>query len=202
MNQPTIMPIPAELLIAHPENPNRMSKTTFNKLVKNIEQGGNYEPVIVRKHPDVEGAFEIINGHHRVKALRQLGSDVINCIEWDVDETGTRILLATLNTLSGKDELAAKSALIKNLCEKSPASELAKILPNTKAEIEKLRDITKPIKDFAKDTKAFLNTLVFFLDDTQAEVVGAAVEKALPAEGSTAQKNAAAITHIAKKFMA
>lgn len=37
-------------LIAHPDNPNRMSSGNFAKLVRNIEQTGRYEPLIVRPY--------------------------------------------------------------------------------------------------------------------------------------------------------
>ncbi|MFH1131617.1 MAG: MBL fold metallo-hydrolase, partial [Pseudomonadota bacterium] len=41
--------------------------------------------------------------------------------------------------------------------------------------IEKLKDITKPLEGFADNSKAFLNTLVFFLDDEQIETVETAL---------------------------
>ncbi|MCD4830776.1 MAG: ParB N-terminal domain-containing protein [Anaerohalosphaeraceae bacterium] len=198
--QKTIIRIPVELLFAHPENPNRMSDANFKKLKRNIEQTQNYEPVIVRKHPDIKNAFEIINGHHRVKALKQLGNTFADCVEWDVDDDHARLLLSTLNRLSGKDELSAKISLIKNLSENRTASELAKLLPETKTAIEKLKDITKPVANFAKDSKAFLNTLVFFLDDEQIAIVENALEKVLPKEGLAAERNAKAITQIAKSY--
>jgi len=40
--------IALDRLIAHPDNPNRMSSGNFAKLVRNIEQTGRYEPLIVR----------------------------------------------------------------------------------------------------------------------------------------------------------
>jgi hypothetical protein len=46
----TIQSIALDRLIAHPNNPNRMSSTNFAKLVRNIEQTGRYEPLIVRPY--------------------------------------------------------------------------------------------------------------------------------------------------------
>ena len=71
----TIKTIVLSKLIAHPDNPNVMSDSTFRKLVRNIERTGLYEPIVVRPHPDEKDhsatadKFQIINGHHRVKAL-------------------------------------------------------------------------------------------------------------------------------------
>jgi ParB-like chromosome segregation protein Spo0J len=177
-NQTTIIRIPLDKLLPHPENPNRMSRQNFEKLKRHIKQTGNYEPLLVRRHPEIENAFEIINGHHRSDALRQLGQSFADCVEWDVDDQQTRILLATLNRLGGKDELSAKINLIKNLSEKFSSRELSRLLPDTKQTLEKLKDITKPLEGFKDNPKLFLNSLVFFLNDEQLKIVETALEKA------------------------
>jgi hypothetical protein len=46
----TIQSIALDRLIAHPDNPNRMSSSNFAKLIRNIEQTGRYEPLIVRPY--------------------------------------------------------------------------------------------------------------------------------------------------------
>lgn len=185
----------------HPENPNRMSKSTFEKLKRHIAQSGNCEPLIVRKHTEIENCFEIINGHHRADALRQLGETFADCVIWNVDDDQTRLLLATLNRLGGKNELSAKIELIKNLNEKFSVKELSKLLPDTKSAIEKLKDISKPLPQIADNSKLFLNPLVFFLDDKQIKIVNTALEKAMPAKGTKAEKSAKAITIIAQKYL-
>ena len=208
-NTNSIIGIPLDKLLAHPENPNRMSRATFEKLKRHIAQSGNYEPLIVRKHPEIEEHFQIINGHHRAKALKELGETFADCAVWDVDDNQVRILLATLNRLGGKDELAAKSELIKNLSAKFSSKELSKLLPDTKVIIERLKDIQKLIPPPACAgvnsgvgvKQAFLNTLVFFLNDEQKRTVEAALEKAMPAEGGKAERMAAAITIIATKAL-
>ncbi len=48
----TIQSIALDRLLAHPDNPNRMSSGNFAKLVRNIEQTGRYEPLIVRPYRD------------------------------------------------------------------------------------------------------------------------------------------------------
>jgi len=105
-------------LTAHPANANRMSKANFAKLVRNIERTGRYEPLIVRPQPKKKGFFQIINGHHRCRALKKLGIKQADAIVWDIDDSQTDIFLATLNRLCGTDETAKKAALIKRLNEK------------------------------------------------------------------------------------
>ena len=70
-NTNTIIRIPLDKLLPHPENPNRMAKANFEKLKRHIKQSHNYEPLIIRKHPEIENHFQIINGHHRAAALKQ-----------------------------------------------------------------------------------------------------------------------------------
>jgi hypothetical protein len=206
-NQTTITRIPIDKLLPHPENPNRMAKATFEKLKRHIEQTHRYEPLLVRRHPEIENCFELINGHHRAEALRQVGETFADCVIWDVDDDATRILLATLNRLGGKDELSAKVSLLQNLSEKFSSKELAKLLPDAKTVIDKLKDITKPMDCLAENPKLFLNSLVFFLDDEQMKTVEDALENAIQKPptlcwgSSKSQKMAKAITVIAKNYL-
>jgi ParB-like chromosome segregation protein Spo0J len=207
--QKAIIQIPIDKLFSHPENPNRMSKQAYEKLKRHIGGTHNYEPLIVRRHPEIEGGFEIINGHHRVQALRELGESYADCIEWEVDDDQARILLATLNRLGGKDRLDAKISLIKNLSEKFDSRELAKILPDTKAVIEKLKSIESQIKndEFQISNLKFemRHSLAFFLDDEQMEIVEAAIRRCESVKGekgeTKAEGRAKAITRIAEEWM-
>ena len=198
-----VFQIPIDRLIAHPLNPNRMPQNAFEKLKSHISRTGNYEPIIVRAHPDIASAFEIINGHHRTKALAQLGRGMADCIQWDVDDDETMLLLTTLNRLGGSDELSTKSELIQNLSAKYSSGELAKMLPDTKATIEKLKDITAPMANLAENSKAFLNTLVFCLDDAQADIVKDALDSAIEPDKSKTftQRKADALTKIANCYL-
>ena len=125
MKRQKIEQIEISRLIAHPDNPNRMDDECFDMLVGHIERSGNYEPVIVRAHPGREGDYQIINGHHRTKALGKLGHTQANCIVWDVDDDQVRILLATLNRLAGSDSIIKRSALVERLSQKLDPKALA-----------------------------------------------------------------------------
>jgi ParB family chromosome partitioning protein len=115
-----------------------MSGSTFAKLVRNIERTGRYEPLIVRPYRRKKGRFQIINGHHRLEAIKKLGKRKAEVIVWDVDDEQTDILLATLNRLSGSDIVAKKIALLKRLTGKMNARQLGRLLPQTPGQIKKL----------------------------------------------------------------
>jgi len=213
-----IKKIPLDKLTAHPDNPNRMSKLTFEKLVRNIERTGRYEPLVVRPNKSVaepnneqrtmdkEQNFQIINGHHRCEALKKLGYRTADAVVWDVDDDEAALLLATLNRLGGRDVLAQKLALLKRLGSKTKPAELAKLLPQTKKQIEKLNqlansDCRMPLEK-AK-SQMLPSPLVFFVKFRQQQMVEKAIEYALQNDKSfngkaaaKAEKRAAALAHI------
>jgi len=227
--------IPLDNLTPHPDNPNKMSKATFAKLVRNIERTGRYEPLIVRRNTDKQGcsrskagnlsrntdksdSFQIINGHHRWLALKHLGYKTADAIVWDVDDGEADILLATLNRLCGQDVLDKKIALLKQLNEKMQPAELAKLLPQTKTQLEKLTQLTisdcrMSIEKFESEienrkSKIFLNPLIFFVSDGQQQVIETALEYFLKSDktidkkaATLAAKRASALSVICRYYL-
>ena len=196
--QKQIESIAIDRLAAHPANPNRMSSSAFKKLCGHIAETGNYEPVIVRPKSGKPGRFEILNGHHRIMALKKLGTENADCVVWDVDDDRALILLGTLNRLSGSDDLGKKSELIKQLSKSFDSRQLAKLLPETKKSIERLKDLNIRTKKASASQKAFLNPVVFFLTDNQKQIVDEAIASAIDPRqtGTTAQKRAWSIAKI------
>jgi ParB/RepB/Spo0J family partition protein len=204
-----VQSIALDKLVAHPDNPNRMSKAKFAKLVRNIERTGRYEPLVVRLCPRKPDCFQIINGHHRWRALKELGYKTAEALVWDVNDLDTDILLATLNRLGGSDVLDKKLALLKRLNNSAfdgRTAKLAKLLPQTSNQIKRLTELA--ISDCRKAVEnhksQILNPLVLFLNNKQQEVVAKAQLAAMSEieENQTkALKNAAALTYIAQEFI-
>ncbi len=229
-----IQSIPIEKLVPHPDSRNRMSESSFAKLVRNIERTGRYEPLVVRpcpamschsctcfrrcklvpakagsRNPDSSGnkkrgCFEIINGHHRLRALAELGYKSVDAIVWDIDDAETDILLATLNRLGGSNILDKKLTLLKRLNRRINARDLAKLLPHTAGQIERFAQMSAgelvPVRP-AKPVP--VNPKVFFLDDAQQAIVEQAMSLVRKGrrEKTRAARNAAALTQIAQCFV-
>ena len=204
-----IQSIALDKLVAHPDNPNRMSKAKFAKLLRNIERTGRYEPLVVRPCPQKPDCFQVINGHHRWRALRELDYKTAEALVWDVNDQDTDILLATLNRLGGSDILDKKLALLKRLNKSAfdgRTAELAKLLPQTSSQIKRLTELAisdcrKAVENHKSQT---LNPMVFFLSDKQQNIVSKALSAAMSEveESRTkALKNAAALTYIAQEFI-
>lgn len=195
--------IPVEKLVAHPESPNRMSKGSFAKLVRNIERTGRYEPLVVRPCPRRDGFFQIINGHHRCQALCDLGYKSAEAIIWDLDDLDADMLLAGMNRLRGSDVLDKKIALLCRLTGQANAVELARYLPLTRVQIERLTGIDVRRLSRAQPAKTeYAAPLVFFVSDEQKKTIERALSFAREkSTGKTAAaKNAAALTSIAERF--
>lgn len=187
-----------DLLLEHPKNPNKMSGRHFRKLVWHIKESGDYEPVVVRRHKEKEGFFEILNGHHRTKALRELGHDEVDCVVWDVSDERALMLLATLNRLKGGDDAQKRADLINELSEKYDIKELAAALPETKGAIEKLKTISvsKPVLNNEK--YEIPETLVYVVTDEQKKLVERMVNEAIePGKGANnAERKAWALVEV------
>jgi len=199
-NENRVTSIPIDKLTAHPGNSNRMGKRNFARLVRNIERTGRYEPLVVRRQGD---GFQIINGHHRCMALKQLGHETVDAVVWDVDDDEADVLLCTLNRLKGTDVLEKKLALLNRLNRNMHAREMAKLLPFTRSQIERLKNMKVPVAPAKVSTRSFAVPMVFFLDDDQQKIVAEALASARVSqnENNKAAGNAAALTEMAQCFM-
>ena len=159
--------IPLTSLRAHPESSNVLPEGRLKKLVEHIRATGRYPPLIVR--PAGKKEFQIIDGHFRAAALRQLGFDEARCDIWEVDDDEARILLLTLNRLIGRDDPRMRGELLKNLETACAIKTLAKKLPEDIRKIRKLIELTQPPAQLAPPPKAadMPHPVTFFLTTTQ-----------------------------------
>jgi hypothetical protein len=180
-----------------------MSRANFGKLMRHIKQTECYEPLVVRPHPQRRGCFQIINGHHRCAALKKLGHATAQVVVCNVSDEQTDILLATLNRLGGRDILDRKLAILRRLTTQRSTQELAKLLPQTKGQLERLTGRVSLAQVQKRQAKPFAVPLVFYVSTTQQETIEEAVHRA--ATESTAQTRAArradALTDIATHYV-
>ena len=127
--------LPLKKLQAHPLNSNVVPAATLAKLKRHIGESGCYPPVIVR--PLAEG-YQIIDGHHRVKILRELGHDRARCEIWPVDDKQALVLLGTLNRLSGEDDVHLRAKLVGELAGVFDRKKLEELLPDDGERIDRL----------------------------------------------------------------
>ena len=189
-------------LVPHADNANRMSRANLAKLVRHIERTGHYEPLVVRPHPDQRGRFQIINGNHRCEALRQLGHETAQTVVWKVDDEQTDILLATLNRLGGRDMLEKKLTVLRRLCRKKPLHDLAKLVPQTQGQLQRLMSRKLNLAKVQPRQPLHAIPLVFYVDETQQRLIEDALASVVaPASKITrAAQRAAALSGLARCF--
>ncbi|MBL7214116.1 MAG: ParB N-terminal domain-containing protein [Phycisphaerae bacterium] len=200
----TVVSLSLRRLSPHPANPNRMSDAAFKKLVKHIERTGQYEPIVVRIHPHRKNSYQILNGHHRMRALARLSYTHADCVVFAAADAEAMVYLATLNKLTGRDNVHKKSRLIEQLCKRYESKELSQMLPESKTAIEKLDCLAKqqPLPK-PKSQKPFLLPMTFFVTEPQHRLISEAFEKAVKENesGSRTEKRLLALCRIAKNYL-
>lgn len=127
---------------------------------------------------------------------------MVDAVVWDIDDVETDILLVTLNNLSGRNVLDKKLALLKRLNRNIEIQELAKLLPQSASQIERLTNLQTPKSPADTNTGSFANPLVFFVSDKQQEIIEKALSLARTghSEKTKAARNASALTSLARSF--
>jgi len=199
----TIVSLPLRKLYPHPDNANRMSKAKFNKLIAHLEATGQYEPLVVRNHPHKENTWQILNGHHRLRVLRQLKHTHADCVVFAANDEQSRLYLLNLNRLVGRDNVYKKAKLIERLCRHFSPRDLAKRLGESKTAIEKLARLSKDQPLPKTQGKPFLLPMTFFMTESQHATITRAFDKANRAnsDGPRSQKRLAALCQMAEAFL-
>ena len=88
--------------------------------------------------------YQLLNGHHRARVLRELGHTHARCDVWLVNDADARLLLATLNRLEGRDDPAARGELVARLMQDLSPDDLVRLLPEPAEAIERLKRLASP----------------------------------------------------------
>src|SRR3989449_3024772 len=140
-------------LLPHPLNSNVMSEDLQAKLRAHIKRTGRYPFLVVRPHPEQPGKYQVLDGHHRVAVLRDLGHTEARCDVWEVDDREAKLLLATLNRLQGQDAPIRRAQLLHELLGEMSLSDLGGLLPETEKQLEELHAL---LEFPAEEVAAFL----------------------------------------------
>lgn len=202
--------IPLDQLRPHPMNANVMPEDLRAKLKAHIHRTGRYPFVVVRPHPDDSGCFQILDGHHRVEILRELGHTEARCDVWQVDDREAKLLLATLNRLEGQDLPLRRAQLIHELLGEMSLTDLGGLLPETDKQLEELESLLQfPAEEIAAlldeqardEDKVLPRVLTFVVSAEQEELIERAVE--LASDGTAGRdRKARGLSNLARQFLA
>jgi ParB-like chromosome segregation protein Spo0J len=180
--------IPIDRLREHPRNSNAMSAEALRTLRRHIRRSGRYEPLVVRPLPpsdDGAPTYQVLNGHHRLRVLRDLGHAAVRCEVWDVDDREALLLLATLNRLEGRDEPMKRAALLSELASGSDhLGRLVELLPEDQAALDKALALAReplPAPRLPAAAPPVFEPLTFFLSRAELVTVDHALSAAVRA---------------------
>ena len=100
-------------LKAAPYNPRKDLKpgdAEYEKLKRSIQEFGYVEPVIWNKRTGT-----VVGGHQRLKVMKDLGYEEVDCVVVDLDEQKEKALNIALNKISGEWDEGLLANLLKDL---------------------------------------------------------------------------------------
>lgn len=191
-------------------NSNVMPDDLREKLRVHIRTTGKYPAIIVRNHPDLAGAYQILDGHNRTSLLRELGHTEIVCDVWEVTEGEALVLMATLNRLEGSDEPALRARLLHEIEGHLSRREMSGLLPESEREIADLQFLLEfPAEDVVEASRREVQrhrdespvVIHFIVTKDQAATIDAAIQIASDGERGRDLK-AKGLYQIALTFLA
>lgn len=201
--------VPLADLRPHPLNANVMPEDLREKLRAHIQRTGRYPFLVVRPHPEEPGAYQVLDGHHRVEVLRELGHLEARCDVWEVDDREAKLLLATLNRLEGQDVPIRRAQLLHELLGEMSLDDLAGLLPETDRQLQDLHALLEfPAEEIAAlldqqaeaEERVLPRVLTYVVTPEQEEVIEQAVERA--SDGTPGRdRKARGLTNLARHFL-
>lgn len=117
-------------------NPNVMNSEMYRKELASIRKFGYVNPMLAR---DLTTHYEVIDGEHRLKALRQLGykEAEVTVIEGLTDEEAKQLTIV-LNETRGRANPEKLGALLRELLQDVPQADLLDVLPLSPMDFDRL----------------------------------------------------------------
>lgn len=201
--------VPLDELRPHPLNSNVMSEDLREKLKAHIKRTGRYPFLVVRPHPEELGKYQVLDGHHRVEILRELGHREARCDVWEVNDREAKLLLATLNRLQGQDVPIRRAELLHELLGEMSLDDLAGLLPESDKQLEELHallefpaeEIAALLEEQAEEAEKVLpRVMSFVVTPEQEQLIEQAVE--LASDGTAGRdRKAKGLANLAKGFL-
>lgn len=144
--------VPIGSVEPNPWNPNKQNDRQYQAEIESIVQNGFIAPILVRK---VDDAYQIVDGEHRWKALRQIAEDGISAnhnvpqlvsnktipaIVLDISETTAKKLTVIMNETRGRADLSELGALLQDI-QIELGDDLITGLPYTDGQLKELMGI-------------------------------------------------------------
>jgi len=111
-----IVTIPIADLVEADDNPNVMGREQYELLVRSIDAYGDLAAIVVSPIPGTS-MFVIVDGHHRARAMREVGRTSVRARVVALDERQQAALRVGLNRLRGEVDLGRAAGIAQELAE-------------------------------------------------------------------------------------
>ena len=171
-----------------PWNANSMGPDMIARLKESIARYGFLENMVVR--PLGEGAFEVLSGNQRLRALAEAGYSSAPCAVVAADDANARLLADALNNIKGKDDLGLRAEMIRTVLATIPEKDVMAILPETVDSLRSLASLgtlslATSLKKWQQGRAFRLHHLGFQLTAAQLQVVNEALAGLMSRAGRT-----------------
>jgi len=119
----------------YPGNPRRIDKETLERLKWSIQEFGVVEPLVIN------GKKQVIGGNQRLKALRELGIEEVDCIQVDLPVEKEKALNLALNKITGEWDIELLKTFILDI-----EDNILELVGFDTKEIDELTDIETEIE--------------------------------------------------------
>lgn len=138
-------------------NPNKQNERAFEAEIESITDNGFVQPVTVRKHPNMKGKYQIIDGYHRWLALQKIFADKslqtaplkgivttqeVPCVVLEVTDAQARKLTIILNETRGRAELGELGILLESI-QVEFGDDLIRGLPYSQGQLDDLLSLAE-----------------------------------------------------------
>lgn len=108
---------PIDDLIENTWNPNKMDAVDFEKLKSSLEKdwGNKNGPIFTRPHPTQKGKYEIVDGAHRRRAMKDMGFEEIVIVVEDLDTPSAMLRTLWFNKHRGTFDNVLLAGVIHDL---------------------------------------------------------------------------------------
>ena len=132
------------VLVPDEDNPNKMSAERFASLKAFIREGGFLQPILVSRRED-NLTYDVVDGKHRVVALRELGLSYVHAVVRRMTADQIRAYRIAMNRLRGDVDLTiAAGAMTEMLATGLGMDELAVMTGFTEPEVADLVAQSEP----------------------------------------------------------
>ncbi|MCL6479303.1 MAG: ParB/RepB/Spo0J family partition protein [Peptococcaceae bacterium] len=153
----TVLALPCHKLVEHPLRLAYYDQTHLAGLTRSIKVSGLLEPILVQ--PLEDGNYQILNGHYRVRAVRQLRHKTILGHIYPCDRRSALIIFCTTNLLTKNLSALEEAMMMQGLLEEGGLSlaEISKLWGHSKSwasrRLKLLTALDPPVKQALAESR-------------------------------------------------